>query len=100
MSDLTKMSASALKDLARRASVLAEDMKKSQPSYRMAIEAGVRDKSYNTPANGYVNSYAGEAVVEMADGSRWRCVGHRPKGSAFCVTRRGFIEFIPLGHDS
>ena len=100
MVDLTKMSADALETLARRASALAEDMKAKQPSYALAIEAGVRDRSYNTVANGYVNSYSGEAIVRMDDGKRWRCVGHRPKGSAFCVTKRGFIEFIPLGDDS
>ena len=69
--NLSGMSANALTKLAERASALAKDLRKEQPSYELALEAGVKDKSYLTVREGLVNSYSGEAVVTMADGRRW-----------------------------
>ena len=94
--NLSGMSADALTKLAERASALAADLRKQQPSYELALEAGVEDRSYNTVREGLVNSYRGEAVVTMADGQRWRCVGHGPRGDASHISRDGYIEFIPL----
>ena len=94
--NLSGMSADALQTLAKRASELAADLRKEQPSYELALEAGVEDRSYPTVANGYVNSFSSEAVVTMADGRKWRCVGHGPKGSPIHISRQGYIEFIPI----
>lgn len=95
--NLSGMSADALTKLAERASALAADLRKQQPSYELALEAGVKDTGYPTVANGYVNRYEGEALVEMANGKKWKCVGHRPKGSPSHISKQGYIEFIPLG---
>lgn len=94
--NLSGMSANALTKLAERASALAKDLRKEQPSYELALEAGVKDKSYLTVREGLVNSYSGEAFVTMADGRRWWCVGHGPRGDASHISRQGYIEFIPL----
>lgn len=94
--NLSGMSADALQALAERAQTLAADLRKEQPSYELALENGVEDRSYPTVANGYVSSFRGEAVVTMADGQRWRCVGRGPKGDASHISRDGYIEFIPL----
>lgn len=93
---LSGMSAAALRELAERATKMAEDVVKSQPSYGMALDAGVRNEGYMTVRHGWVPSYSGEAVVTMEDGSRWKCIGHGPRGSAEWVSKNGFIEFIPL----
>lgn len=90
------MSADQLQAVAKKATELANDLKKRQPSYALALAAGVKDAGYNTVRYGWISSYSGEAEVTMADGSRWRCIGHRPKGSAEWVSREGFIEFIPI----
>lgn len=94
--NLSGLSADALQALAERAQTLAADLRKAEPSYELAIEAGVKDTGYPTVANGYVNRFSGEAVVTMADGQRWRCVGHGPKGDPSHISRDGYIEFIPL----
>lgn len=94
--NLSGLSADALTDLAKRAIALAADLHLSEPSYDLALEAGVRDKSYDTVRNGLVSSYSGEAIVTMADGRKWRCVGHGPRGDASHISRQGYIEFIPL----
>ena len=94
--NLSGLSAVALQALAERASALAKDLRKEQPSYELALEAGVKDTGYPTVANGYVNRFSGEAVVTMADGRKWRCVGHGPRGDAIHISRDGYIEFIPL----
>ena len=94
--NLSGLSADALTKLAERASALAKDLRKAEPSYELALENGVEDRSYPTVANGYVSSFRGEAVVTMADGQRWRCVGHGPRGDASHISRDGYIEFIPL----
>ena len=95
--NLSGLSADALTKLAERAQTLAADLRKEQPSYDLALEAGVKDTGYPTVANGYVNRFSGEAVVTMADGQRWRCVGHGPKGGPSHISKQGYIEFIPLG---
>ena len=94
--DLSKKSAEQLNTLAKRATSLAQDLQKREPSYELAIENGIRDKSYSTVRYGRVPSYAGEVEITMSDGSRWRAIGHGPTGNAHVVTRDGYIEFIPL----
>jgi len=90
------MSADQLERLAQKATELAKDLRKKEPTYALAEAAGVKDTGYETVRFGWISSFSGEAEVTMADGSRWRCVGHRPKGSAEWVSRGGFIEFIPI----
>lgn len=94
--NLSGMSADALQALAERAQTLAADLRKEQPSYELALEAGVQDRGYDTVACGHVSSFRGEAIVTLEDGSRWRCVGHGPKGGASYVSKQGYIEFIPM----
>ena len=84
--NLSSLSADQLDRLAIEARTMAGDLRQRQPSYKLAIRAGVRDRSYQTVANGYVRSYAGEAVVTLEDGSQWRCVGHPPAGDAYSIS--------------
>jgi len=69
------------------------ELRKSQPPYALAIDAGVSDVSYPTVRHGTVAAYRGEADVTMPDGSRWHAVGHMPDGDAENLWRRGWIEF-------
>jgi len=94
--DLAGLSADALDQLVKRAKALADDLRRAEPSNELALENGVRDKSYRTVRYGWISSFSGEAIVEMADGRRWKCVGHEPCGDAEFVSRRGWIEKIPL----
>ena len=94
--DLSNMSADALEALAKKATSLAKDLRRAEPSYSLAIEAGIKDKSYSTYRCGRVSSFSGEAVVTMADGRKWKCIGHGPRGAADYVSRDGFIEFIQM----
>ena len=96
MIDLKNMSADALLDLAHQAKRLAEDLRKAEPSYYLALAHGVQDRGYDTVANGWVNKYSGEATVVMADGKKWLCRGHAPKGDAYTIYRQGYIEMIPI----
>ena len=100
MIDLSGLSAQHLERLSKRALQLARDLRKKEPSDALALANGVEDNSYNTVRWGGVSSYSGEAVVTMADGSVWRCIGHRPTGTAEYVARDGWIEKIPMkeGH--
>ena len=91
--NLSNMSAVELMELSRKAKKLADDLFKEQPSYELAVTNGIIDKSYNTPRWGLVADYRGEAVIEMADGRRWRAVGHPPQGNAHIVSRDGYISF-------
>lgn len=94
--EMMAMSAAALRDLAAEMVQRAKDLEAAQPTIALALAAGVRDASYGTVRWGTVADYRGEGVVTMADGRRWRCVGHGPTGSAEVISRRGYVEFIPL----
>lgn len=94
--NLSGMSAHSLMKLAKRAMLLADDLRKEQPTYDLAIEAGVKDKSYRTVRYGIVLSFGGEAIVEMENGKKWKCIGRGPKGDASHLSHDGFIEFIPM----
>lgn len=95
MVDLRNMSADALDELSKQAAALAADLRGVQPSYDLALANGVRDCGYDTVRYGWVPSFSGEAEIVMADGRRWRAIGHRPRGSAEHVARNGWIEFVP-----
>jgi len=90
------MSAEQLEHLAAQAAKLAKDLRGQEPTYTLALEAGVVDKSYRTVRYGMVPDYRGEAIITMADGTTWKAVGHGPTGTAEFVAKEGYIEFIPL----
>lgn len=92
--DLSGKSYQELKAIAKKAAELAEALKQKHPSYNLAIENGVRDVGYNTTANGYINSYTGEAVIKMDNGDKWKAIGHKSTGNAYYADD-GYIEFIP-----
>lgn len=94
--NLSNLSSVELKKIAKKALQLAADLEKQEPSYALALENGIKDCSYNTTANGYVYSYSGEAEVTMDNGRKWKAVGHRPDGDAWCIYRQGYIEFVPI----
>ena len=96
MTDLRGMSAAALEELAKRAAALAADLRKEEPTYELALENGIEDRGYSTVRWGFVPSFAGTAEITMADGRRWRAIGHGPEGTAEYVSRRGWIEFVPV----
>lgn len=94
--EMMALSASALRDLAAALTTRAKDLEAQQPTLALALAAGVRDNSYETHRWGRVADYSGEGIVTMADGRRWRCIGHGPTGNAELISRRGYVEFIPL----
>jgi hypothetical protein len=89
-------SATELEEIAAHAARLAADLRREQPSDELALAHGVIDRSYSTVRCGTVTSYAGEAIVTLSNGSRWRCVGRGPRGGAEWVAKNGFIEKIPV----
>ena len=94
--DLSNMSAVQLEQLANVALDIANDLRKKEPSYKLAILAGVQDSSYKTVRHGRISRYAGEATITMDDGSLWKALGHGTEGSPEFVTREGYIEFFRL----
>ncbi len=94
--NLSGMSALALEDLAAKAKSLASDLRKEEPTYALALEAGVVANGYNTVRWGFVPSYHGTAIITMANGKKWKAIGHGPSGSAEYVSRDGHIEFVPV----
>ena len=93
---LNGMSSEKLQAVAKAAEELAHDLKQRQPSYALALAAGVRDNGYITVRHGHVRAYSGQAEIVLADGSRWLAIGHGPTGDAHTVSRDGYIEFKPL----
>jgi hypothetical protein len=79
---LKGMSKEALRSLAKRALLLADDLEREEPSYALAIENGVDE--------------CGSCEITMDNGKKWKAVGHGPRGDAYYVSSEGYIEFIPL----
>ncbi len=94
--NLSGLSAHELERLAKRAADLAKDLRAEEPSYKLALENGVRDRGYSTVRYGRISSYSGEAEIQMANGTRWKATGHGPRGTAEHVSREGFIEFVKI----
>ena len=88
------LSVDVLDSFGKKLQAIAQEMKKKQPSYSLAIEAGIQDRSYSTVRWGTISKYSGEATIEMADGSIWKAIGHGPRGTAEYVSSEGYIEFI------
>lgn len=97
---LTKMSSAQLTHLSEMCQKLAQDLKKKEPSYELALLNGIQDKTYNTVRNGIIPSYGGETIIKMNDGTKWKAIGHRSSGTAHYVSRVGWIEFVLLSSDS
>lgn len=63
----------------------------------LALEAGIQDRSYDTPRQGYVASYLGEAIIKF-NGEYFLAIGHDTDGDPMNVTQEGYIEFIKIFH--
>lgn len=94
--NLKGMSSAQLRELAARATALAKALEAETPTYALAIEAGVKEESYRTYRYGHVPAYSGQAIITMANGKRWRAIGHRQEGTPESIDRDGYIEFIPI----
>lgn len=94
--NLAGLSSVELEKLAKRAASLAADLKAKEPSYALALEAGIEDRSYNTVRYGRVARFAGEAEIVMDNGAKWLAKGHGPRGTAEHVSREGYIEFLKI----
>ena len=95
MKFLKNKSSRNLEKISEAAMQLANDLKKEKPTYPLALANGCVDYGYNTTANGWVSSYGGEAIIQMSNGKKWRCVGRPATGDAW-YAYDGRIEFIPL----
>jgi hypothetical protein len=94
--NLNGMSRIALLELAAKATALANDLRKEEPSYQLALAAGVEDRSYNTVRHGLVSCYTGEGFVRMDNGALWKCIGHGTKGRNGELHSEGYIEFFKI----
>lgn len=93
---LAGKSPSELREIAEKAIKMANDLEQEAPSNLLAIEAGISDNSYKTVRWGWIPSYSGTAIVTMANGTKWKCIGHKPRGCASYVSKNGYIEKIKL----
>lgn len=59
---------------------------------KLALEHGIRDKSYDTVRFGMVSDYSGEAEI-VIKGEKYKAIGHGPRGSASSVSAEGYIEW-------
>lgn len=94
--DITHLSTTELDALADRCTARAKALRADAPGYALALQAGVRDKSYSTVRHGRVDDYEGTAIITMANGDRWEATGYGPRGNAHVVTKDGGITFRKL----
>lgn len=94
------LDAEACTALAHRLSTRAAMLRWPRPCVTLALDAGVVDENggrdpFGRITDQHVPSYVGEAIVTMADGSRWHAVGHRAaqRGQTHV---RGSVEFTLL----
>lgn len=86
--------------LAHRFSARAAMLRWPRPCATLALDAGVVDENgahglFGRAPGQHVPSYVGEAIITMADGSRWHAVGHRATQTG--QTRvPGMVEFTLL----
>ena len=67
-----------------------------QERRKLALANGVRDESYDTVRYGRIPSYAGRAEFATSDGTKWRAIGHSPKGTPERVSEPGYIEYTEV----
>ncbi len=94
--DINHLSTTELDAHADRCTARAKALRADAPGYALALQSGVRDKSYSTPRWGRVDHYEGTAIITMANGDRWEATGYGPSGDAYTVTRDGGITFRKL----
>ena len=94
--DINHLSTTELDQLIGRARARANALRANEPSISLALQAGIRDKSYTTPRHGRVEHYEGTAIITMANGDRWEATGYGPRGDAYTVTSDGGISFRKL----
>lgn len=94
MMEFTNKSAHELRAIANKALALAEELEKEQPTYALAIVYGIESLSRTYPS-GTVFSYSGTVEIEMANGTKWKAIGHKATGSGDLYDD-GYIEFIKL----
>ena len=94
--DINHLSTTELDALAARCTARAKALRADAPGYTLALQAGIRDKSYTTPRHGRVDHYEGTAIITMANGDRWEATGYGPRGNAHVVTSDGGISFRKL----
>lgn len=92
--NLYGLSSQQLFKLSKEATELAKALQAEEPSYKLALAAGISDDSYNTQRCGWVPSYSGKATITMENGDVWLAIGHKQQGNASCIFRDGYIEFI------
>jgi hypothetical protein len=105
------LDAEACTVLAHRFSTRAAMLRWPRPCVTLALDAGIVDENgpvhglFGRPAGEHTPSYVGEAIVTMADGSRWHAVGHRatqggqtrvPGNVEFTLLSSSLPEQIPL----
>ena len=94
------LDAKACDALAHRFSTRAAMLRWPRPCATLALDAGVVDENgphglFGRAPGQHVPSYVGEAIITMADGSRWHAVGHRATQTG--QTRvPGSVEFTLL----
>lgn len=71
-------------------------MTNQEKMYELALKAGIQDRSYDTPRQGFVASYLGEVEI-VFEGKRYFAIGHDTDGCPMTVTAEGYIEFLEIG---
>lgn len=97
--NINHLSTTELDALAARCAARAKALRADAPSYALALQSGIRDKSYSTPRHGRVDHYEGTAIITMANGDRWEATGYGPRGDAYTVTKDGGISFRKLENE-
>ena len=94
--NINHLSTAELDALAARCTARAKALRADAPGYALALQAGIRDKSYTTPRHGRVDHYEGSVIITMENGDRWEATGYCPRGNAHVVTSDGGISFRKL----
>lgn len=81
--------------LLNKTQIMKKNLSPNEEMIQLALEAGIKDRSYSTPRQGWVESYLGEAIIEYK-GQKYKVIGHDTEGCPMTVTREGYIEFIPV----
>ena len=97
--DITALSTTELDRLASQCTERAKALRAESPGYLLAIQAGIRDRSYSTPRWGRIDAYEGSVIITMENGDRWKATGYGPTGNAHVLTSNGGISFRRLQDD-
>lgn len=89
MKILENKSWQALIEIAAEANKLALELKATEPSYKEAIQAGI--KCYEIVSKPYLLSYEGDVTVTDAFNDVWRCIGFPATDK-----KTGYIQFTRI----